>query len=249
MSAPVNVSAAQIIFGSMRMHEYDYPESHWVSLFETLYESGVRLFHSSSEYESFDLYRSVLQEFRHLNPSAQIKHVVKLAAPHFHEFAFDAQDLFDKVDAYLEALQTNQLYCVQWMWRGDLKDHKARRDGFERDYAALSKAVAQLKASGKIAQFHCFPYDVDFAEAALTKDAIDGLIVYRNPLETEFDAQLEKAANLGKTNYVIRPLLAGKALAEEGQTPASLLRFALSGPGVSGAVVSISSEQKFRQLL
>lgn len=233
----------------MRMLEYDFPVAYWVNLFSELHDLGITTWHSSTEYESFGLYCEVLADFSRQFPEKKIKHMVKLAEPHFHINEFSAELLNAKVSEYLEKLNTESLFCVQWMWRGELSDNPKRAQLFEESYPEIEKSVSDLKASGKIENFHCFPYDIGFAEAVLDKKAIDGLVVYRNKLETEYDLQLQKSAELGKKNFIIRPLFAGKALELKGETPKSLLEFALDFPNVEGAVLSISSVKKIKQIL
>ncbi len=232
----------------MRMLEYDYSKAYWVKLFSDLHDLGIRIFHSSTEYESFGFYCEVLDEFYRNYPEKKIAHIVKLAEPHFHVNEF-SQTLFDeKVNEYLKKLQTDSLFCVQWMWRGDLSDNEQRKALFLDASDAISKAVSKSKSDGKIENFHCFPYDMAFADAAISQDFIDGLVVYRNILETEADEVLKRAYDLGKTNFIIRPLFAKKAL-ESNKTPKQLVEFALDFPGVEGAVLSISSVEKIKQIL
>lgn len=88
-----------------------------------------------------------------------------------------------------------------------------------------------------------------FAEAAVNQNFIDGLVVYRNVLETEADAVLQLSSDLGKKNFIIRPLFGGKALEAQRQTPKDLVEFALDFPNVEGAVLSISSLEKIKQIL
>jgi hypothetical protein len=135
------------------------------------------------------------------------------------------------------------------MWRGDLSDNEKRKRLFLEASDAISKSVHDLKAQGKIENFHCFPYDMDFAEAAVNRDFIDGLVVYRNVLETEADEVLRLSSDLGKKNFIIRPLFGGKALGATHQTPKDLVEFALDFPSVAGAVLSISSLEKIKQIL
>lgn len=249
MEATRAMAPDKIIFGSMRMLEYDFPVAYWVDLFSGLHDLGVATWHSSVEYESFGLFCEVVSAFRKKFPEKKIRHMVKLAEPHFHVNRFDAGLLNEKVAEYLEKLQTDSLYCVQWMWRGDLSDNEGRKRLFLESYPEIEKAVTALRQSGKIENFHCFPYDAGFAQAALDKQAINGLVVYRNKLETEYDPLLQQAARAGKRNFIIRPLFGGKALELEGETPRSLLRFALDMPSVDGAVLSISSIGKITQIL
>lgn len=244
-----SVTADKIVFGSMRMHEYDYPIDYWVTLFGQLHDLGITTFHSSSEYESFPMYCEALSIFHTQFPEKKIRHIVKLAEPHFHIQEFSEALMAQKVADYLEKLQTGSLHCVQWMWRGNLSDHAERLKAFNSQYPKIEAAAEKLKAKGLIENFHCFPYDTEFAKAAIQKKAFDGLVVYRNKMETENDQALQMAVELGKHNYIIRPLLGGQALKLENETPRSLLQFALDFPNIDGAVLSISAYEKVKQIL
>ena len=39
----------------MRMCEYDYSNTHWVDLFNEMFDKGVFIHHVSNEYESFEI--------------------------------------------------------------------------------------------------------------------------------------------------------------------------------------------------
>lgn len=244
-----SVTPDKIVFGSMRMHEYDYPIDYWVTLLGQLHDLGITTFHSSSEYESFPMYCEALSLFHKRFPEKKIKHIVKLAEPHFHIHEFSEELMVQKVAEYLEKLQTKSLHCVQWMWRGTISEPAQRLSNFNKEYPKIEAAVAKLKTQGLIENFHCFPYDIEFAKAAIQKSAIDGLVVYRNKMETENDEVLQMAVDSGKHNYIIRPLFGGEALKLEHETPRSLLQFALDFPNIDGAVLSISAYEKIKQIL
>lgn len=238
-----------IVFGSMRMLEHDYSLEHWVDLFQDLYDSGVTTFHSSNEYESFALFCEALAVFQKKNPEMRIKHIVKIAEPHFHINSFDANLLEEKINEYCRHLNVSTIDVVQWMWRGDLQDNAAREQLFEEYYPEMEKAILYLKQSNKINQFCCFPYNVEFALSAIKKEHIDGLIVYRNVIEQEYDTALELAAKLNKKSYILRPLNAGKALNIENQSPKSLVQWALDFPNIEGAIISISSISRLKEII
>lgn len=249
MGYPVEITARSIVFGSMRMLEYDYSLDYWVQLFSDLHDFGVTTFHSSNEYESFPFFCEVLSVFRVKYPLKKIKHIVKIAEPHFHINEFDGFRLEKKIDEYCTQLNVDKIDVVQWMWRGNLEDHLLRESFFEKYDSEIKESVFQIKSSGKIDRFCCFPYSENFALAAIKKEYVDGLIVYRNLVEQEYDDALLSSESLGKESYVLRPLNAGKALLEEDQTPKKLIHFALDFPNLIGAIVSISSMTKIKQLI
>ncbi|MFN9666745.1 MAG: hypothetical protein ACK57C_09120 [Bacteroidota bacterium] len=105
----------------MRMLDYSYDEYYWVDLFDYMYEKGIDIHHISSEYASFDFYLRTLGLFKEKFPFKVIRHLVKLAEPHFDSDTFDPELFFNKVKYYLKNLSSDQIWGVQWMCRGDLK--------------------------------------------------------------------------------------------------------------------------------
>jgi hypothetical protein len=68
---------SKLIFGSMRMSEYDYSVLHWVDLFDKMHDIGIFVHHVSSEYDSYVLYITVLKEFnlKYPNKSSSISFI------------------------------------------------------------------------------------------------------------------------------------------------------------------------------
>lgn len=249
MDYNISVQPENLVFGSMRMLEYNYSLEYWVELFEDLYDSGVTTFHSSNEYESFDLFCKVIIVFQKKNPEKNIKHIVKIAEPHFNLNFFDANLLEEKINEYCFKLNLSSINIIQWMWRGNLQDNFEREQLFEQYYPEVEKMIIHLKKINKIEKFYCFPYSLDFALSAIKKNHIDGLIVYRNILEKEYDIALQLAAELNKKSYIIRPLYAGKALSGVNQSPKSLVQWALNFPNIEGAIISISKISRLKEII
>jgi hypothetical protein len=239
----------KLVFGSMRMLEYSYSLEYWVDLFEDLYDFGVTTFHSSNEYESFPFFCKVITVFQKKNPDKKIHHIIKIAEPHFNINTFDANLLEGKINEYCRNLNVSSIENIQWMWRGNLQNNVQREQLFDRNYPEIEKAILNLKKTNKIKKFYCFPYNLDFALSAIKKDQIDGLIVYRNVLEKEYDTALKLGAKLNKKSYIIRPLNAGKALSGVNQSSKSLVQWALNFPNIEGAIISISSVSRLKEII
>ncbi len=239
----------KIVFGSMRMCEYDYSNSYWVNLFNEIYDMGIVIHHVSNEYESFSLYCNVLNEFYNVYPEKRIKHIVKLAEPHFDSNIFDAELLLLKINYYRHALQVeNELFGIQWMWRGSLSDDLLRCKQFYNSGIQIKDYISFLKREGLIGKFYIFPYSIGFAEAVLNMENIysgffDGFIVYRNFNELEYDSILDKSKKL---NLILRPLNAGKTLNEKNAKDS--FRFAISHKNISAGIISISSISKLNEI-
>ncbi len=230
---------SKIVFGTMRMSSERQEQKDWARLLLQAQDLGVVRIHCSDEYESYPFFIRVLEEVRRSSPQFDFRFTVKLAEPHFGETDFEPKRFFKRIDAYREALQTDQLDCVQWMWRGYLDDEGGRLRGFHDADNRILDAVELAKHQGFIKGFRCFPYTFEFAKQALDHPTIDGLAIYRNPLENEYEPFLARASAIEKSILVIRPFKAGDAFLDLGAT--KLIRFSSSLPVVDGIVVSCSS--------
>jgi hypothetical protein len=216
-----------------------YPLKHWVDLLLSSSEMGVSRLHCSDEYESFPFLLKVLSAVRSARPGFSWEFVVKLAEPHFGVAGFDATRFKARLDSYREALRVDRIDCVQWMWRGDLKDESERLRGFASAADVFARAVEEAKSIGAVRRICCFPYTATFADMALDDPSVDGIAVYRNPLELEFEPVVAKSHQLGKQVLVIRPFKAGEALPAGGV--GDLIAFSARVPSVAGIVVSCST--------
>lgn len=232
-------SISKIVFGTMRMSPERLVQKDWARLLLRAQDLGVLRIHCSQEYESFPFVRHVLEEVRRSATQFDFRFTVKLAEPHFGETDFEPKRLLKRINAYREALQTEQLDCIQWMWRGYLGDEGARLRGFYDATSRIFDVVELAKYQGLIKEFRCFPYTLEFAKHALDHPAVDGLAIYRNPLENEYDNLLMHASAIEKGILVIRPFKAGDAFVNF--TPSKLIKFSSSLPVVDGIVVSCSS--------
>jgi hypothetical protein len=240
---------SNLIFGSMRMTEYEYSISHWVELFSYMHDLGLCVHHVSSEYNSYKYYLNVLSEFQTKFPNKQITHLIKLAEPHFDSNQFSLEQFQLKLDKYLTDLNVSKLWGIQWMWRGDLKDEIGRLSNFTENIEGLTSLVSELKKNNLIDGFYLFSYTNTFCELAIALskqlDSVlfDGLTVYRNVNENEFDAYLD----FFKRNIVIRPLFAGKL--KTTLSKKQLVEYALNHDRITNGVISISSIEKLNELL
>lgn len=228
----------------MRINEKPYSDRHWIKLLDVSFERGVRSLHSSSEYKSFPR----LCELLHSRKNGKFSHIVKLAEPHFGENCFDTARLNEKIDYYLKELNTERIECVQWMWRGDIKNESSRINGLKEQNAEISSAFAQLKNKGKVSSFSPFPYTNQFAEKMLECEFVDGITAYLNPIEREMEGYFERADQLGKIGVAIRPFAAGKALGGE-RSAADCVKWVQERSGTSSIVLSYSVEKQIASIV
>lgn len=244
---PKTIDPSAIIFGTMRMLEHNKHEDEWVSLLIKLYDKGMRRIHSSLEYESFPFFCSVLNKISSTRSDINFEHIVKLACPDFNELAFDLDSLENKINAYCAALNVKHIETVQWMWRATLSDDRLRTNNFVQNNYKLAEAVNAVKNAGLIKLFYCFPYTPEFATAAIDYSFIDGLIVYRNPLEEEYNAVIDDCGRKEIDVLTIRPLAAGKSLNSSDVN--SLIAFSFYPQAVKGIIISLSKEAQFDEIL
>lgn len=234
-------TAEQIIFGTMRMHEIERTPEYWAGFFEQLYDRGVRVLHSSDEYESFGLLCATLDHLHRSSPSSQFRHVVKLAEPSFDSEGFDRNRLEARLAHYRNSLQCDSIEDVQWMWRQDLKDEPKRIADLTRSLPEISETVEALKQQGQLRRLFCFPYTVTCADLLLDVECIDGYTIYRNQREAEYDYLLDSCESRSKTCLVIRPFAAGQSLGAGLTAPVEQLAAALDHPAIEAAILSTSS--------
>lgn len=239
----------RIVLGTMRLHEAQRSVGEWVEFFVAAHRLGVTTLHSSSEYESFPLFCEILSRLARDAPDVRFRHMVKLGEPHFDEADFEPKRLSERIDCYRDALRVDCIADVQWMWRGGLDNDPVRISRFLARQSPIADGVDALKVGGRIGRFLCFPYTPPFAQAALDVAAVDGLVVYRNVQEREYDDAIDGAAARAKPSVVIRPFNAGKAFDGRGPGPLALLRLALDKPGIESAILSTSSIDHVEQLI
>lgn len=233
----------------MRLLEVERTREDWIYFFGHVHSLGIRALHSSHEYESFGLVSSLLKEMEGDGNGTAFRHIVKLAEPSFDDCGFDAQRLEEKVRSYCSALSTPLVHDVQWMWRQGLNEDMQRVSHFRDQIDSIGNAARGLKQAGLIERFFCFPYSVAFGREAMEHPAIDGLVVYRNRLETVYDELIDRCRALSKPCQIIRPLAAGSALGKGKPSPADALRFALDKPAIESAILSSNSVAHLQELV
>ena len=222
----------------------------WVEKFLTeVFKRGVITLHSSSEYDSFNLVCDALARIRRNAPEVQFRHIVKLAEPSFDDNTFVPDRLQKKVDAYCRALGCDRIDNVQWMWRRDLDADPSRVVAFRRAAATISESAKRLKDSGQIGRWFCFPYSLPFGGEAVLEAEFDGLVIYRNRTERQFEPLLDEMVSRNKACFIIRPFLGGELLAVGAATPRQQLDASLDHPAIEGAILSTSNLAHLDELL
>jgi hypothetical protein len=129
----------KFIFGSMRLDKLGLENS--VELVTHMLRQGMRNFHTSQEYASYHIFTEALKracEAANVDPG-ELRHMVKLASPHFGETEIRPDAIEAKLRQYHSDLNCSRIDRVQWMLRADLKQEPLRHEIFRRDSALLMR--------------------------------------------------------------------------------------------------------------
>ena len=129
------------------------------------------------------------------------------------------------------------------MWRGDLKNDNMRIDKFLLDYKRIGECVNDLKNKNEINDFYFFPYTMEFAKICIDLDYFDGIIVYRNPVENQYDDMIKSCKSKNKKCITIRPFQAGKSIKNDNNCQ-ELLDYAFNIDSIYATITSISKEHQ-----
>jgi len=250
--APIQHSSGldSLVFGTMRL------KPSCTNLLEYLLQSGVRRFHSSLEYDSFSHFTNALPVAcaKAGVDISSLRHIVKLASPHFGESRFDAGDVSAKIDYYRHHLAVEKLDIVQWMARMDLADDAARVQCLESEDSLISAFAEEAKNSGVIERFGCFPYSHSFRHAVVRKPWCDALLDYLNIEETDALATIDELRE-NQSLIAIRPfyptMVDPDSLKPEKTIPTvhACLAYVLENEKVEAVVASAGSKEHAKELV
>lgn len=192
----------------MRFQDKSLTTDQVVRLIESSFDIGITTHHSSFEYSSYELYTKALKSFRY---KAEIKHIVKLASPHFEDDGFSTKILVQRVEDQLRALNIEQIDVLQWLVRSKPINDKDRLATLENQRQEIKACLSKLKKEGKVKSIFSFPYSTVFAKAVINLEEVDGIISYLNKEELEYASYAEKFPFIA-----IRPFFGGKLIQGEG---------------------------------
>lgn len=236
------------IFGTMRLDQI--PPDAAQDILGHCLRSGIRRFHSSTEYSSFPLFGTALKAAcadTGVDPKS-LRHTVKLASPHFDETDISESRIRALLAEYCDALGTDTIHQVQWMARIDLKREDLRLDLMESRGDALRTVADTLKAEKRITEFGCFPYTLEFAQRAIASGAFDCMIDYFNPNETMPLSYADALREAGMSLVALRPFAAGAGF-EGGKSVADLIGFAAGFDGLDGMIAGTGSVPHLDEIL
>jgi aryl-alcohol dehydrogenase-like predicted oxidoreductase len=266
-----SIALSALCFGSMRLSPARFDVKSAVDLLLALFDRGVTSFHSSHEYDTYELFCAALQELRRLRPGRPIETIVKIGVPHFDETDFSPARLRLLIEAELRHLRVDRVDIVQWLVRHTPNDDAPRLDILRRASSCIHEVWRRLREEGKVGLLTVFPYSDAFLRASLELPDVAGLVTYLNLLETEAIPYLDGLVAGGGGFAAIRPLNAGKLVGDGGghnpeavsvlcglfpeieASPDALTRLALQfplwHPAVATVIASISSLEHAEQAI
>ncbi len=192
----------------MRFHDKSLTAKQVTKLIESSFDIGITTHHSSFEYNSYSLYTSALKT---VSCKTDIKHIVKLASPHFEDDdGFSTKKLVQRVENQLKALDIGQIDVLQWLVRSKPINDEDRLATLENQKQEIKSCLSKLKKQGKVKSIFSFPYSVVFAKEVMEFEEVDGIISYLN------EEELEYATFANELPFIaIRPFFAGKLISKD----------------------------------
>ncbi|OIQ23511.1 aldo/keto reductase [Lacinutrix sp. MedPE-SW] len=234
-----NLGLSNITLGTMRFFDKSLSSNEVTSLIEEAYSIGINTHHSSSEYSSYSLYTAALKK---ASCAKNVKHIVKMSAPHFEDNIFSSKLFENRVDNALKVLNIEQIDVLQWLLRSKPINDQDRLNTLFKFKDEIEDLLLKLKQKGKIKSVFSFPYSVPFAEKVEKLNEIDGIISYLNKEEQDYSKFATK-----KPFIAIRPFFAGALLKDSkniNERIKSCLDFIQTNKTVISTVVGINSIQQ-----
>ncbi|WAC01088.1 aldo/keto reductase [Lacinutrix neustonica] len=237
LKSTLNLSS--ITLGTMRFFDKALTTRAVVDLIEAAYNSGINTHHSSVEYSSYPLYTEAIKR---TSCAKNIKHIVKLSAPHFEDTSFSAKLLEERVNQELVNLNVECIDVLQWLLRSKPINDLERLNTLKNSELEIEDCFLNLKQKGKIKSVFSFPYSVPFAEEVEKLSQIDGIISYLNRQEQEYS---KFATN--NPFIAIRPFYAGALLKNSDDIKKTIddcLRYISTHKSLLTTIVGINSIQQ-----
>lgn len=250
------INLPSITLGTMRLADKNICLYECIELFDAAILNGVNAFHLSSEYNSFELVSSSLNQIVSNKPSIDIKVIAKLASPNFDEDCFEQVNLENKIDNILQKTGLEQIELAQWMWRQAPLNDESRIPNFLSQANEIKNSFDNIISKGKVKKFGCFPYTGNFMEKVSSLKISDLHINYLNFWE---DSLLE--GEILSSSIALRPFFAGKIkevnskFIEELNTIQSgngifhSLNYVLSHPKICSAVLGLNSIKQLDEVI
>ena len=238
----------EFIFGSMRINSLQKDDA--IYLLRYMLSKGLRSFHVSYEYETYDYFRSCLfkaLELQKIN-SNDIKYIVKLSSPNFDELIICEEKIVEQINNYKSSSNVKCIENIQWMLRYDLQDEKGRSEILEKHYNVLNIIIPKLKQKNTIKYFSCFPYSFKFAEKIIKLVELDFLIDYCNIIEFERFKLLHNLIKGSNTKMIALKPFDGGNVFKQNITLENLLKFLQNFKSIKSTVASISSLDQFNKI-
>lgn len=231
---------SSVSLGTMRFYDKSLTTNQVVRLIESSFEIGITTHHSSFEYSSYKLYTKALKSVRQ---SADIKHIVKLASPHFEDDGFSSKILIQRVENQLKALNIEQIDVLQWLVRSKPINDVDRLGTLENQKPEIKACLSKLKQEGKVKSIFSFPYSPAFAKEVIKLKEVDGIISYLNKEELEYSSYANQFPFIA-----IRPLFAGKLISKDGKNQDKIIHecldFVRGHDTILSQIVSINSDRQ-----
>ena len=175
-------------------------------------DSGVNVIHSSFEYLTRPMVRTVLKERGNRD---QLYHVIKVPSPDSNARALKHDNFMPAyfrvcVEEALLQMDLERVDLLQWIQRDDTTGDPAR--SIPKFHALRDDLVAtfeKMRDEGKVGYLSTFVYEPEFAKEAAKADCIQGFMFYYNLFDTTLFPCFEALRESGKSALAFRPFHGG----------------------------------------
>ena len=132
------------------------------------------------------------------------------------------------------------------MWRGNLSDDNKRIKNFIKDKKKIIKLFNSLLKEKKICGIYVFPYTTKFLIESISFNIFDGVCIYRNPVEKNYEKLIKKFKKIKFLD--IRPF-GGKLKLNKKHKLNFLLNYSINCKNIENIILTCSKKKQIREIV
>ncbi len=132
------------------------------------------------------------------------------------------------------------------MWRGNLSNEHERITNFSKDSQKIIRLFKSLKQRKIIKKIYIFPYTKSFLKTSIKHNIFDGICIYRNPIEKDYDELLSKIQK--KKFIAIRPF-GGNLKLNKKHKLKYLLNYSINNKKISKIILTCSKIKQIKEIV
>ena len=230
----------KIVLGTMKLKKYFNNSNDLSKFIDYAQKKGIRQFHVSSEYESYQLFIKSLKKIN----TKKFHFIIKLSEPKTDQMQFSLKKFEQKINKYREDLGKKHTYIVQLVNRYKCNNPKEYLFYEQKTFDAIRNIIIKLKKGKIIKSFYFFPYHKN-TNKIIKRPFISGITSYRNQNEKQND-------NYAKQNnfkIIAMRIFGGNQKILKKKNLRKLIMFNLNNKLVKKIIVGANNKTQLNQLL